>query len=436
MSVSSASRRNTDGSSPEALPDLLRLHPEVARAIRPGYTVAKTSFGSMSQAMRACSALDLDFDAINCFLRAGFYLRGRTPFKQIRREWKAPPVVPTRPRGRAEAVQEFADTFRAAVTRLDHQNAAVGLSGGADSRHILLELVKLDRLPDLALTVDLPSSEDADIARRLASRYNVRHQVVAPTDGLDDEIRKCALVDFMSLQHRWFMAVVDQLSSRRWWDGIGGDVLSAGLFLEPWNLHLMETGQFEAFANRLVPAGNVYWFGPAGRFDRDQAVHDIVEELRLHANAANPVGSFYFWNRTCIDIAMSPFGILAHHGVQVLAPYLEHDMCEFLMSLPASLLLDHQFHVETIRAAHPAAADLPYARKLPLPAGVQRRLGRAVLPLLWQRLSSEPRLASLKVLASSARASVTGRGSPGSMMEALVYSNALTAAVETHRRGS
>lgn len=409
------------------------IHPAVARAIKPAYTAAGSRFASISEALRACSSLDLDFDAINCFLRTGFYLRGRTPFKQVRREWRPPPLVACRPRGRAEAIEEFVHTFHRAVGRMVRGNAILGLSGGADSRHILLELVKLDRPPNLALTIDLPGSEDADIARKLSARFGVSHKVVPPTDGLEDEILKCALVEFMSLQHRWFMAAVDQVTSPTcWWDGIGGDVLSAGLFLEPWSLRLMHAGQFEAYAERLVPPNDVYWFGPRAPFRREQAIFDIVEELKLHAAAANPIGSFYFWNRTCVDVAASPFGILAHQGVQVLAPYLDHEVWEYLMSLPASLLVDHQFHIEAIRAAHPAAADLPYASKRQLPAAVQRNRARSVLPMLWRRLLNEPRLVTLRALRHAACASITGQGHSGSIMETLVYANALRAALDRH----
>jgi hypothetical protein len=341
-------------------------------------------------------------------------------------------VFTARPRGRAEAIEEYLHAFRAAIGRRVRVDAVIGLSGGADSRHILLELVRIGCRPGLALTVDLPGLEDADIARRLAARCGVAHHVLAPSDGPADEVRKCALVDFMSLQHRWFMAVADHIEQRAWWDGIGGDVLSAGLFLEAWNLELMQAGRFETYAERLVPPGGVYWFGPEARFSRDQAIHDVAEELRLHADAANPVGSFFFWNRTCVDIAASPFGIMARRGITVLAPYLDQQVWECLMSVPADMMLDHQFHVQVIRTAHPEMADLPYARKRQVHASVHRRRARAALPMLWRQWSREPRATTLKAIAHAARSSITGRGDPGGLMEHLVYANALHATMERH----
>lgn len=51
----------------------------------------------------------------------------------------------------------------------------------------------------------------------------------------------------------------------------------------------------------------------------------------------------------------------------------------------AHALTDHRYHVDAILAAHPSATVLPYARKLPLPALLQRSRGRIMLPRLWRR---------------------------------------------------
>ena len=112
-----------------------------------------------------------------------------------------------------------------------------------------------------------------------------------------------------------------------------------------------------------------------------------------------------------------------------MTPYLDTGVWEFLMSLPASLLLDHRFHIETIRAAHPSVADVPYARKLTLPAREQRTRGRTMLPLLWRRLVREPSPRILKAIGHAIRAATTGRGYPGVLLEILVYSEAVTAAL-------
>ena len=45
---------------------------------------------------------------------------------------------------------------------------------------------------------------------------------------------------------------------------------------------------------------------------------------------------------------------------QVFCPYLDHDLYDFLASLPAGMFLDHAFHTETIRRAYPRYAHVPF----------------------------------------------------------------------------
>lgn len=410
------------------------VHPLVSQAVRPIYIAAGRPHRSLAAALAACSDLELDWEAINCFLRTGFYLGGRTPFKQLGLQTVLPPPLPHSTLGRTAVVDGYIELFRNAVVRMARSDAAIGLSGGADSRHIALELTRAGRPPAIAWTVRLPGSEDAAVAQRLAQRLGIPHELLSATDAARDERRKSSLTDFRSLQHRWFMAVVDRIDRPAWWDGIGGDVLSAGLFLEPWNLSLMQAGRFEALADRMVSRGKVYWFGAPGEFRREQAVHDLATELARHAAAANPIGSFYFWNRTCQDIAAASFGALERRGVAVLAPYLERELWEFLASVPASVMLDHRLHVEAIAKAHPDFADLPYARKLNMPAAIQRARGRGVMPLLSRRFARRPDATSLKALLHSMRAAVTGHGHPGALLEMLVYADDVTATLRTGRR--
>ena len=49
-----------------------------------------------------------------------------------------------------------------------------------------------------------------------------------------------------------------------------------------------------------------------------------------------------------------------NQNVEVLAPYLDHDLFDFLASLPAAMLLDREFHSDAIRRGYPEYEDVRY----------------------------------------------------------------------------
>jgi hypothetical protein len=72
------------------------------------------------------------------------------------------------------------------------------------------------------------------------------------------ERRKNDLTNFCADEHTWVLPAADYLAPRRTtiYDGIGGDVLSAGLFLSPKRLRLYAEGRFLELA-RDISVGSV-----------------------------------------------------------------------------------------------------------------------------------------------------------------------------------
>jgi hypothetical protein len=85
-----------------------------------------------------------------------------------------------------------------------------------------------------------------------------------------------------------------------------------------------------------------------------------MKEFLKHANAPNPISSFYFWNRTRRQIALSPYALLGPTH-DVYSPYLDNDLFDFLASMPARMFLDRTFHTETIHRAFPQLSHIPWA---------------------------------------------------------------------------
>jgi hypothetical protein len=74
-------------------------------------------------------------------------------------------------------------------------------------------------------------------------------------------------------------------------------------------------------------------------------------------------------------------------------PYLDHDVYDFLSSLPAEYFLGRTFHTETIRRAYPNHAHLPFDDEVQWseekwPNGYYRRFGRELLTYAVTRRSS------------------------------------------------
>jgi asparagine synthase (glutamine-hydrolysing) len=357
----------------------------------------------------------LDEVGLAVFLRLGFFIEEHTPFKAIRAlppgarlQWRDGRLqvlgqfaVPKATRlSRSEAIERYTVLFKAAIQRRlpQHGQCAVPLSGGRDSRHILLELCAAGFPPQACVTYrDLPPrpSWDAIAAAQLCEALGLPHVVIdQPTSRFQLEMRKNVKTNFCADEHEQYLVLADYITGKykTLYDGIAGDVLSSGLFLDETRLALFEEGRFTELVDNLFHAfpvsggidhetllAKLLPHDQYRRFNRDAAVESLSTELRRHAAAPNPVGSFFFYNRTRREMALAPLCI-SGEVAQVLCPYLDHDLYDFLASLPAELFLDRSFHTDTIRQAYPRYAHVPFDNEVRTPqvesAGHYRQFGR------------------------------------------------------------
>ena len=341
----------------------------------------------------AGAPVELDDAAIAVFLRLGFFLGDDTPFRHIRSlprdallTWSGGQLrVESLNRlhapkssglSRKSAGEAYGERFGQVVKQLlPLATGSIGLplSGGRDSRHILLALADAGRVPDVCVTVahaEASLDPEVQVASRLAKRLGLRHVALQrPSDRVRSEVAKNLLTSFCADEHAWFLPVREFFRASRTqtvFDGIGGDVLSAGLFLTEHVLELFEAGDYEQLAEHML--------GDEGylprllkpdlhrRWRRSLAVGRLAAELALHAHTPNPVAQFYFWNRTRREISLAPWGVISDPP-QVLAPYLAMDVYDLLSGLPATYFLDHNFHSEVIEQFYPEYAAITYAGK-------------------------------------------------------------------------
>jgi len=344
---------------------------------------------SITKLLEIVGDVEFDDDAFSVFLRFGYVIAEDTLFKSIRAvpagstlTWQrghlnieSTGIIRHQARdiSRSEAIETYAGLFQKSIeARLPpNDDFFVPLSGGRDSRHILFAVHKANRHPTCLTLIHPPprANEDARIGKQICEALKLDHVLLDPADSrFEGEIRKNEMSGFCATEHGWFLPMGDFLGARRLpvYDGIAGDVLTGGMFLNEERLRLYEQGKLEELADKiLAPEGYLPKFLSRAAyrdFPREKAVAHLVEELSRHTNQPNPVGSFRFWNRARRCIALSPFRLLGD-AANVITPYLDAGVFDFLSSLPAEMLLDRRFHTDTISLAFPQYAHLPYEDK-------------------------------------------------------------------------
>jgi asparagine synthase (glutamine-hydrolysing) len=355
----------------------------------------------------------LDYEAVAVFARLGFFVGDATPWTGYRAVappgmndaarssiWDEPePVEPIHGRSRSELVATYVDLFRQAIARLPHvEPLALGLSGGADSRHILLELVRQGRGPRVLLTVERsPADQDPPVARALAEHFSIPHRTIRARQSYRDELEKNRATSFLTDEHSWVAAYGAALAheTRESFDGLGGDVLSAGPWLWPHRLEHLDDAEYiaeslmwpeEAVRASLAP--QFYELVP-----RDLAKTAVIAEYERWRDEANPIGAFYFRNAMRRETTLQPFGLL--HPIAMHTPFLDPELVSFLRSIPAEELVGRTFHREAIRTGYPEAAHIPFDkdRKASVPRRVAQKLyQRAKALQLVLRATESPRL--------------------------------------------
>jgi len=338
----------------------------------------------------------LDDAGMAVFLRRGYFIGEDTPFKCIRAvppcvrfEWENgnlrldPERISVKANriSRTKAIDAYISLFRQSIKRRISQETdfILPISGGRDSRHILLELCASGHRPKSCMTVQgHPTSSDEDliISRQLTKALNLNHILVfQPRSRFNTELRKNVMTNFSAIEHAWYLAIGDYLRGKIniTYNGIGGDTLSSGWYSDVDRkkrkyLEYYRSGHFDDLAESLLSNEREQFVAKMlpgkqyRRFNRELATSHLIEELTRHADMPNPASSFEFFNRTRRSIALTPYLLLSEIKT-VYSPYLDYDLCEFLLSLPDSIFLEGDFHTETILRAYPSYSHIPFAKK-------------------------------------------------------------------------
>ena len=382
---------------------------------------------------------ELDLDALAVFLAVGYYVGSDTPFAAIRAlppaatlSWcpsglelrSEPPRFSTAEMTREMAIEGTVELVRAAVRRCVPRGDApflMPISGGRDSRHILLELLRLGRRPEAGLTVHQYPTDwggDAPYAAGLCTALGVPHRTLQPGPLIAAEWRKNGLSSYGADEHAWFLPVVEALKGRTpyTYDGLGGGAVLHREFMTRSVRRAWRDGGWDELAARLgkkVDGRPRYepLLSPAMRHDltADRAATRIRSALERYRDADDPYLTFVLYERTRREVALAPNAMLAG-GPTVYTPFTDPDFLGFAASIPDELI-DERLHDDIIASVSPAMAQVPFVpKRRPAPDRTfLRAVDRDLLRLLRQR-SDGSLVDRRRLMARAAADSVRGDG--------------------------
>lgn len=355
---------------------------------------------------------ELDEDALAVFLRMETFLGEDTPFKAIRalppgtdyvwrggnnRPWGEYVLGSTDPRlTRPQAIEQFGVLLRQAVQRRADlfDRFCVALSGGMDSRHILLDLCRIGRKPQFAFTVRSFGSglnDDMRLAAIISVAAAVPHVTVdQPEDWLRAERRRNLETNFCSFEHDWCMPVADHLRGQASaiFDGLAGDVFTdCRSIISLERLEAFDQARFADLAREFLGPESRPLRYLAGEIRRrltyERAVERFVAECSRVAAAPNPLAAFWFWNRTRRTVALASYGIW-QRAFHVMTPFLDHAVFDFMTSLPVEMVIDYTFHRDVIWREFPEYAHIEFFSG---PNGPPQSRSAGYYRMFWQTLS-------------------------------------------------
>jgi len=247
----------------------------------------------------------------------------------------------------------------------------LGLSGGRDSRHILLAVGASGRaLPRLVTSrhfLGNASEADVAVAQMLAARLGAPIQVVdQPRDRFRLEWDKNRSTGLQTLAHSWGGALANALDGPEiLLDGMNGGILFG-------RSGIMNSARRQ-FGTKQPPF-------PAMWDEVRQRLADCFDQYRDYPN---PIQAFQYGEHVRRGTRLFTYGMMRNE--QVFCPLDTVEMVQFALTLPWEISSDPTFQEKAIAANYPEMANFPFAERvtdLPTPPTLDSQSESAS----WMRL--------------------------------------------------
>lgn len=404
------------------------------------YAITDTSISispSINVLLERGVSRELDMEALSAFLAVGYYFGSDTPFRNIRALPPATTMIwrqgiltltsrPSRAQrvemSRSEAIDGAVELVRSAVGRSipDTDEYVMPISGGRDSRHLMLELIRRGHPPSLGVTAHhhaLDWGGDPPFAARLCAELGVAHKVVSPGALVPEEWRKNQMTSYCADEHAWYLPVADELSGNtsHSYDGLNGSTSLSRNYYPARAQKLSRAGKWDELAawmgkkdeQRRPRFSSLISRDVSDALNGEQATARIRRELQRHLDTPEPFLAMRFWNRTIRELSL-PSSALLGSVPSVYTPYMDPEWVRFAWSIPNEHI-DALFHNDIIARAFPAESQIPYlsSTKPVLGRHFMRKVNRDLLSLL-RHASDGSLVGRAGLMRRAALGSVTG----------------------------
>lgn len=415
--------------------------------------------GSLMQCRRLVSDRSVDWTNVVLFLALGQFVEDLTLFSSIRAlpaasslRWKdgeAPsiaeqrvPPVCTDGVGSVTAMSHYDKLVLSALEQCSPLgDCALGLSGGRDSRHILLGLLQSGRRPSRVLTshhyLGEASAIDVEVACSVADALNLPIETVLPPKNcVAAELVKNQVIEFQSLSHSWGLGLADAVEGEATLlDGMNGGVLfgrsglvrhvrsQIGECLADWET--LEKLAVEWLFD--VPVAALVGFVSPSILSSekiDLARAQLVASLRKYADYPNPLQAFLYFNHTARDTSCFTYGMMK--AGNVICPLNDPELVNWALGLPWRISSLPTFQSDAILRHYPETGHIPFEEQYqPSTSAFQRDL-KAEKSTIKKLLRNGGRSV---VTRKGAKALLSGRASL-KQIQVFAYLSQLTALID------
>lgn len=330
--------------------------------------------------------------------------------------------------GSWEQAQDTCDSLiRAAIERSpSHWDFAIGLSGGHDSRHLLLATRAVGRSVSRAVCAEhwqrASTAADTAAARLLAHRLGIPLEIASQSpDRYAAEWDKNLLVNLTSTNHSWVLALARHMGNAQpILDGLNGGGL---MCRDPLTVSWVDRyGDACPSADQAVEhVRDILFRHPRRRVSAwlssprltpsiwREAEDRLVERFRRYLDYPNPFQAWIYLERTRRAMALVPYVLMGND--RVLCPYYDEEVGSFGLSLPWDITCRREFQEQMLARIYPDVADVPLNHRIEVrqtealsvdPEAERRSLAR-IVPLLDQHVNPD-------WLAKRYQPAVQGRG--------------------------